>query len=127
MAENRLKNRKKSFHEDTANEAIATMTNHELRMSIIGFNYDELSISSEDKALLISCEKELSFQGKQLGNISYIVGENLFKAKQVFKKYADRNLENDPQTFVNWYEKLGLSKDQAYLLLGIYVLAIHFP
>jgi len=127
MAENRLKNRKKSFHEDTANEAIATMTNHELRMSIIGFNYDELSISSEDKALLISCEKELSFQGKQLGNISYIVGENLFKAKQVFKKYADRNLENDPQTFVNWYEKLGLSKDQAYLFLGRYDLTMNFP
>lgn len=127
MAVNRLKNRKKSSHEETAHQAISTMTNHELRMSIIGFNYDELNISLEDKELLISCEKELSFQGKQLGNISYIVGENLFRAKQVFKKYADRNLESDPQTFVNWYTKLGLSKDQTYLFLGRYNLIIDFP
>ncbi len=127
MAENRLKNRKKTSHEETAHQAISTMTNHELRMSIIGFDYDELNISSEDKELLISCEKELSFQGKQLGNVSFIIGENLYKAKQVFKKYADRNLDSDPQTFVNWYSKLGLSKDQAYLFLGRYNLVISFP
>lgn len=124
---NRLMNRKKTSHEETAHEAISTMTNHELRMSIIGFDYDGLNINSEDKDLLISCEKELSFQGKQLGNISYIVGENLFKAKDIFKKYADRNSDSDPQTFVNWYTKLGLSKDQAYLFLGRYNLALNFP
>ena len=86
MVENRLRNRKKSAVQETANETISTMTNHELRMSIIGFNYDELNIDFQDKELLITFEKELSFQGKQLGNISYIVGENLYKAKQIFKK-----------------------------------------
>jgi hypothetical protein len=127
MIENRLRNRKKSSIQETANETISTMTNHELRMSIIGFNYDELNIDFQDKELLITFEKELSFQGKQLGNISYIVGENLYKAKQIFKKYADRNLESDPQTFVNWYTKLGLTKDQTYLFLGRYNLATSFP
>ena len=128
MAENRLKNRKKTSHDETANEAIVTMTNHEVRTSIIGFDYESLNINNEDKDILISIEKELSFQGKQLGNVSYIIGENLYKAKQLFKKYSDRNLEGqDPETFVAWYTKLGLNKDQAYLFLGRFTLALEFP
>ena len=128
MAENRLKNRKKTTHDETAHEAIVTMTNHEVRTSIIGFDYESLNITNEDKDVLISIEKELSFQGKQLGNVSYIIGENLYKAKQLFKKYSDRNLEGqDPDTFVAWYTKLGLNKDQAYLFLGRFNLAIEFP
>lgn len=128
MAENRLKNRKKISHDETVNETIVTMTNHEVRTSIIGFDYESLNINNEDRDMLISIEKELSFQGKQLGNVSYIIGENLYKAKQLFKKYSDRNIEGqDPDTFVAWYTKLGLNKDQAYLFLGRFNLAIEFP
>ena len=128
MADNRIRNRKKPSHDEAAHETVSTMTNHEVRNSIIGFNYDDLNISDDDKTALISFEKELAFQGKQLGNVSYIIGENLHKAKLVFKKYADRNLEgSDPETFVNWYIKLGLTKDQTYLFLGRYNLALCFP
>lgn len=124
---NRLMNRKKSAHNENALETVETMTNNDVRISIIGFNYDELNLLDSDKEQLISYEKELLFQGKQLGNIAFIVGENLYKAKQILKKYSDRDSEIDPTSFVSWYTKLGLSKDQVYLFLGRYNLALNFP
>lgn len=128
MAINRLLDRKKTYHSDNAQETIEVMTNHELRTSIIGFNYDELNIADSDKTLLISFEKELAFQGKQLGNIAYIIGENLNKAKSIFKKYGNRVAEDkDPDTFLSWYTGLGLSKDQVSLFLGRFNLAIAYP
>lgn len=125
---NRLLNRKKVVHDETAHETISVMTNSEIRDSLIDFDYDALNIEMSDKELLLSFEKELSYQGKQLGNVAYIIGENLNKAKFIFKKYSDRTLEEkDPDTFVNWYTKLGLNKDQVSLFLGRFNLVINFP
>lgn len=86
------------------------------------YDYTSLEIEEIDKGELILLEKDLSFQGKRLGEIAYKIGESLEKAKGIFKKYSAG--EGDPESFVGWYNTLGLNKDQVYLFRGRYNLCL---
>lgn len=122
---NRLLGRSKKNYEEETTEALSIMTQDEIREEVLNFNYESLGISLEDKRNLIDIEKDMVFQGKRLGEIGYKIGENLEKARNIFKKYS--TTDGDPDSFVNWYSAMGLNKDQAYLFRGRFKLCINKP
>lgn len=127
---NRIKRKRDNLNKNlvAANEAVTIMTNDDLRLSEINFDYDSLGLANEDKEKLIAYEKELLFQGKRLGEVAYNVGLNLELARNLFKKYSDRNKDgDDPESFRYWYTALGLNKDQVYLFSARYKLCLEYP
>ncbi|MBC2857384.1 hypothetical protein H3N56_13160 [Cetobacterium sp. 2A] len=122
---NRLKDRKKRDYFEDANIAVSTITQEEIRISSINFDYQTLEISTEDKKNLLDIEKDMLFQGKKLGDTALKIGENLNRARGIFSKYSTD--DSDLTSFVKWYTALGLTKDQVYLFSGRYKLCLSEP
>lgn len=125
VKKNRILGRQKKDYSDDGEKAVSIMIQEKVRETETIFNYNSLDISSIDKETLISLEKDMIFQGKRLGDIGYIIGSNLEKAREIFKKYS--TVEGDPESFVGWYQSMGLNKDQVYLFRGRYKLCLQQP
>ena len=106
---------------NTVVNTMHSLVESEIRESNINFDYDLLlELSETEKQELINCEKSLLFQGKQFGNVTFEIGKSLYKAKEVLKK-------TDGDSFMKWYEALGLNKDQVSIFMGRYQLTIDYP
>lgn len=125
VKKNRLLDRKKVDYTVETKNAVSIMTQNELRSIKSNFNYSSLEISEFDKENLISLEKDIVFQGKILGEVAYKIGKNLENARNILKKYSKSNDESE--TFVKWYQSLGLNKDQVYLFKGRFNLCLNNP
>ena len=79
------------------------------------FDYDSLSISVQDKESLKIFEKEVLYQKGRMIESALITGEYLEKARELFNRYGEEN-----NSYMAWYQALGFSKDQVYLLRGRY-------
>lgn len=106
---------------NTVVNTMHSLVESEIRESNINFDYDLLpELNETEKQELINCEKSLLFQGKQFGNVTFEIGKSLYKAKEVLKK-------TDGDSFMKWYEALGLNKDQVSIFMGRYQLTIDYP
>lgn len=117
---NRIRNRKKQ-EKPEAKEAIIELTKNDLFISNINFDYDKYQIVEDDKKKLINFEKEMIFQGKKLGEVAYNIGKTLVEVKDVFNKYQQE------KGFMEWYNTIGLNKDQVYIYIGRYNLGLKNP
>lgn len=107
--------------DNSIEKTMNSLIQNDIRESSINFNYDELeNLETNEKNQLIDCEKSLLFQGKQLGSVSFEIGKALHKAKEILKK-------SQGDSFMKWYEALGLNKDQVSIFMNKYQLAIDYP
>ena len=117
--ENKLNNVIKT--RDSMTDKIGNLLSTDIRNAKINFDYDSLEgLEEGEKAELSKCEKSLLFQGKQMGVMTFEIGKALYKAKEILKK-------TQSDSFMKWYEALGLSKDQVSLFIGRYQLVIDYP
>lgn len=86
------------------------------------FDYDSLNISVQDKESLKIFEKEVLYQKGRMIESALITGEYLEKARELFNRYGEEN-----NSYMAWYQALGFSKDQVYLLRGRYRLSLEHP
>ena len=86
------------------------------------FDYDSLNISIEDKEDLKNYEREVLYQKGRMIESALITGEYLEKARELFNRYGEEN-----NSYMEWYQALGFSKDQVYLLRGRYRLSLEHP
>lgn len=117
--ENKLNNVIKT--RDSMTNKIGNLLSTDIRNAKINFDYDSLEgLEEGEKAELSKCEKSLLFQGKQMGVMTFEIGKALYKAKEILKK-------TEGDSFMKWYEALGLSKDQVSIFMGRYQLVIDYP
>ena len=86
------------------------------------FDYDSLNITVEDKNNLKTYEREVLYQKGRMIESALITGEYLEKARELFNRYGEEN-----SSYMEWYQALGFSKDQVYLLRGRYRLSLEHP
>lgn len=86
------------------------------------FDYDSLNITLEDKNNLKTYEREVLYQKGRMIESALITGEYLEKARELFNRYGEEN-----NSYMEWYQALGFSKDQVYLLRGRYRLSLEHP
>lgn len=86
------------------------------------FDYDSLNITIEDKNNLKTYEREVLYQKGRMIESALITGEYLEKARELFNRYGEEN-----SSYMEWYQALGFSKDQVYLLRGRYRLSLEHP
>lgn len=86
------------------------------------FDYDSLKIDFQDKENLKKYEKEVLYQKGRMLESALITGEYLEKARELFNRYGEESA-----SYMNWYQALGFSKDQVYLLRGRYRLSLEHP
>lgn len=101
-------------------ETMATITNQDIRLSHINFDYSVLGIDDIEKIKLIEIEKEVKFQEKQLGRVAFDIGRALNDAREIF-------IKSHSESFMEWYEALGLSKDQVSNFINRYKLSVDYP
>lgn len=101
-------------------ETMATITNQDIRLSHINFDYSALAIDDIEKNKLIEIEKEVKFQEKQFGRVACDIGRALNDAREIF-------IKSHSESFMEWYEALGLSKDQVSNFINRYKLSIDYP
>ena len=101
-------------------ETMATITNQDIRLSQINFDYSVLGIDDIEKIKLIEIEKEVKFQEKQLGRVAFDIGRALNDAREIF-------IKSHSESFMEWYEALGLSKDQVSNFINRYKLSVDYP
>lgn len=101
-------------------ETMATITNQDIRLSHINFDYSILGIDDIEKSKLIEIEKEVKFQEKQLGRVAFDIGRALNDAREIF-------IKSHSESFMEWYEALGLSKDQVSNFINRYKLSVDYP
>lgn len=100
---------------------VQNLLSDDIRNAKINFDYNFLEGLEEcEKQELSKCEKSLLFQGKQMGIMTFEIGKALYKAKDILKK-------SQSDSFMKWYEALGLSKDQVSVFIGRYQLVIDYP
>lgn len=118
--QNKLRNAMKTNSSETTEKAMNAIINNDIREVIINFNYDSLKLENNDLEELQEHEKALLMQGKSLNRISIKIGEHLHKAREIFiKSHSD--------SFMEWYQALGLKKDQVSIFMNRYKLALDFP
>ena len=106
---------------DSLTNKIGDLLSNDIRSAKINFDYDSLEgLEASEKAELSKCEKSLLFQGKQMGVMTFEIGKALYKAKEILKK-------TQGDSFMKWYEALGLNKDQVSIFIGRYQLTIDYP
>jgi len=101
-------------------ETMATITNQDIRLSHINFDYSVLVIDDIEKNKLIEIEKEVKFQERQLGRVAFDIGRALNDAREIF-------IKSHSESFMEWYEALGLSKDQVSNFINRYKFSIDYP
>ena len=100
---------------------VQNLLSDDIRNAKINFDYSSLEgLEDSEKQELSKCEKSLLFQGKQMGVMTFEIGKALYKAKDILKK-------SQSDSFMKWYEALGLSKDQVSVFIGRYQLVIDYP
>ncbi len=119
--ENKLKGMKRVITEDSSVAAMENYISQSIEVQGISFDYSTLSgLEESDIKSLKNCEQALLFEGKKLGTVALEIGKNLIKAREIFiKSHAD--------SFVSWYEALGLSKDQVTVFTSRYKLSVEYP
>ncbi len=101
-------------------ETMATITNQDIRLSHIKFDYSTLAIDDVEKNKLIEIEKEVKYQEKQFGRVAFDIGRALNDAREIF-------IKSHSESFMEWYGALGLSKDQVSNFINRYKLVISHP
>lgn len=117
---NKVLARKRVDTTEEVNETMATITNQDIRLSHINFDYSTLAIDDIERNKLIEIEKEVKFQEKQFGRVAFDIGRALNDAREIF-------IRSHSESFMEWYEALGLSKDQVSNFINRYKLAIDYP
>lgn len=119
--ENKLKGMKRVVTEESSVTAMENYISQSIEVQGISFDYSSLSgLEESDIKSLKNCEQALLFEGKKLGTVALEIGKNLIKAREIFiKSHAD--------SFVSWYEALGLSKDQVTVFTSRYKLSVEYP
>ena len=120
VRENKILNRKRIDTTEEVIETVESITNQEIRVSHIDFNYEILDIEENEKKQLVEIEKELQFHEKNLKKISLDIGKSLYDAREIF-------IRNHSESFMLWYGALGLSKDQVSHFINRYKLALDYP
>lgn len=100
--------------------AMNSIINNEIRESIINFDYNKLSLSVDDLEELQEHEKALLMQGKTFNKVSTKIGEHLTKARDIF-------IKSHSESFMEWYEALGLKKDQVSIFMNRFRLTLEYP
>jgi len=100
--------------------AMNSIINNEIRESVINFDYDKLSLPTEDLEELQEHEKALLMQGKTFNKVSTKIGEHLTKARDIF-------IKSHSESFMDWYEALGLKKDQVSIFMNRFRLTLEYP
>jgi hypothetical protein len=118
--QNKLRNAMKPNSSETTEKAMNAIINNDIREVVINFNYDSLNLEKSDLEELQEHEKALLMQGKSLNRISIKIGEHLHKAKEIL-------IKTHRDSFMEWYEALGLKKDQVSIFMNRYKLALDFP
>lgn len=119
--ENKLKGMKRVVTEESSVAAMENYISQSIEVQGISFDYSSLTgLEESDIKSLKNCEQALLFEGKKLGTVALEIGKNLIKAREIFiKSHAD--------SFVSWYEALGLSKDQVTVFTSRYKLSVEYP
>lgn len=100
--------------------AMNSIINNEIRERVINFDYNKLSLPMEDLKELQELEKSLLMQGKTFGKVSTKIGEHLTKARDIF-------IKSHSESFMEWYEALGLKKDQVSIFMNRFKLTLEYP
>lgn len=103
--ENRGKNRLKAVNEEK---------------EIIVSNFDYSEISLEDKEELLHLESLVKNKRNELLNKVIELGEVLFNANQKLANYKTGK-------FIEWYESLGMNKDEVSVALKRYSIYLEYP
>lgn len=117
---NKVLARKRVDTTEEVKETMATITNQDIRISHINFDYSILQMEENDKNKLVEIEKEVKFQEKQFGRVAFDIGRALYDAREIF-------IKSHSESFMEWYEALGLSKDQVSNFINRYKLVIDYP
>ena len=100
--------------------AMNSIINNDIREVIINFNYSNLNLDLKDLEELQEHEKALLMQGKSLNRIAIKIGEHLHKAREIF-------IKSHSESFMEWYEALGLKKDQVSIFMNRFRLTLEYP
>ena len=100
--------------------AMNSIINNDIREVIINFNYSNLNLDLKDLEELQEHEKALLMQGKSLNRISIKIGEHLHKAREIF-------IKSHSESFMEWYEAIGLNKNNVRVFMARYKYFLDFP
>lgn len=117
---NRIAKVKDFVNHDAVKDNITNITNNDIRQTEFLFDYSLLTIENEEKDKLKKHEKNLLFHRKQINKATSDMGKTLTEAREVF-------IKSHSESFVEWYEKLGFSKDQVSVAMNRYQLTIEYP
>ncbi|MHA4990092.1 hypothetical protein [Cetobacterium somerae] len=81
------------------------IANKELEAQLSEFNFKEFNVSTEDIENIKTNEKILIQNGVKYRDSEYEICVAIYKVSQTLKKYEN-------QSFMEWYKRLGLSKDK---------------
>ena len=118
--QNKLRNAMRANTSESTERAMNAIINNDIRESDISFNYSSLNLDSNDLEELQEHEKALLMQGKSLNRISIKIGEHLHKAREIF-------IKSHSESFMEWYEALGLKKDQVSIFMNRFKLTLEYP
>lgn len=94
--------------------------NKDLELQLSEFNFKEFNISLEDIENIKTNEKILIQNGVKYSDSEYEICLAIHKVSQTFKKYEN-------QSFMEWYKRLGLSKDKISEFLKRAELYLSYP
>ena len=94
--------------------------NKELELQLSEFNFKEFNVSSEDIEDIKINEKILIQNGVKYSDSEYEICVAIYKVSQTLKKYTDKS-------FMEWYKRLGLSKDKVSEFLKRANLYLNYP
>ncbi len=118
--ENKLRSLRRSDTEETTVSAMESYISQSIEEEL-HFDYKAITdLDEDDINNLKNYEKALLHEGKKIGQISLEIGKNLLKAREIFIKSHDKS-------FMDWYESLGLNKDQVSIFIGRFELSIEYP
>ncbi len=117
---NRISKVKDFVDHNAVKNNISNITNNDIRQTEFLFDYSLLTIENEDKDKLRKHEKSLLFHRKQINKATADMGRVLTEARDVF-------IKSHSESFVEWYERLGFSKDQVSVAMNRYQLTVEYP
>lgn len=117
---NRISRVKDFVDHNAVKNNIANITNNDIRQTEFLFDYALLDIENEEKDKLRKHEKSLLFHKKQINKATADMGRALAEAREVF-------IKSHSESFVDWYEQLGFSKDQVSVAMNRYQLTVEYP
>ena len=96
------------------------IANKELKLQLYEFNFKEFNVSTEDIEDIKTNEKILIQNGVKYRDSEYEICIAIYKVSQTLKKYEN-------QSFMEWYKRLGLSKDKVSEFLKRADLYLNYP